>query len=262
MNCTLSTKPIATAENNCELESTTDEQEKAQLELDKHLESQSEQITGQYSTAARLQESNRARVALALADGELYALQKKQLGKRFTTWLKNNGLVRKIASMYVKLYEVYQDFSLEQIGLVDVKTLVSLTAPRYKLLLCKLKYYQQWTQTLVEDLMQQERDKQKVLKSVECDRTKKDDSGWKRMPSGGGRYYSLNLHDEPTAITIERYAKSENIRREQVVKTAMMLFEQYKKVTDNSQAWQEIFEKITPISKLDTQELAVKDRPY
>lgn len=245
MNCTLTNPAIAIAENNCELESSVDEQQKAQMELERHLKNQSEQITQQDRVAARLAESNRARVALALADGEVYALQKKQLGKRFTAWLKNNGLLRKIASMYVKLYEVYQDFSLEQIGLVDVKTLVSLAAPRYKLLLCKLKCYQQWTQVLVEDLMQQERHKQKVLKSVECDRTKKDDSGWRRMPSGGGRYYSLNLHDEACAIAIERCAKSENLRREQIVKAAMMLFEEYKKVSGSSETGQDFIRGVT-----------------
>lgn len=260
MNSTLSTRPIATAENNCELESTTDEQEKAQLELDKHLEIQSEQIIGQDSIAARLTENNRVRVALALADGEVYALQKTRLGKRFTSWLKKNGLVRKIASMYVKLYEVYQDFSLDQIGLVDIKTLVSLTAPRYKLLLGKLKYYQQWTQALVEDLMQQERHKQKVLKTVVSDRNQDDDSGWKRMPSGGGRYYSLNLHDEPTAIAIERYAKSENIRREQVVKAAIDLFEQSLKGSSSCQNLARgLWEKTTTV-KLDNEVKGVKER--
>lgn len=252
MNSTLSTTPIATAQNNCELESTTDEQELAQLELDKHLEIQSEQISQQDTVTTRLQESNRARVALALADGKLYALQKRQLGKRFTTWLKNNGLVRKIASMYVRLYQFYQYFSLEQIGLVDVKTLVSLTAPRYKLLLGKLKYYQQWTQALVENLMQQEQHKQKVLKSDQSDRTLDDDSGWRRMPSGGRRYYSLNLHDESTAIAIERYAKSENVRREQIIKAAITIFEQYKKKYTSPETWQHNGGNITASTKHDT----------
>lgn len=200
MNSTLTNAPIATAQANCILKDTVDEQAVAQLELDQHIEVQSKQITQQDSIATRLQESNRARVALALADGELYALQKTRLGKAFTGWLKNNGLVRKIASMYVRLYEVYQDFSLDQIGLVDMKTLISLASPRYKLCFSKLKFYQQWTQALVEELMQQERHKQKVLKTVVSDHNQEDDSGWKRMPSGGGRYYSLNLHDEPTAI--------------------------------------------------------------
>lgn len=245
MNCTLTNPPIAIDEANCKSDYTIDEQEKAQLELDKHLEIQSEQISQQDAVTARLQESNRARVALALADGELYTLQKRNLGKRFASWLKNNGLVRKIASMYVKLYEVYKNFSLDQIGLVDVKTLVSLTAPRYKLLLCKLRSDQHWTQAVVEELMQQERHKQKVLKSVECDRTVQDDSGWKRMPSGGGRYYSLNLHDEACVIAIERYAKSENVRREQVIKTAMMLFEEYKKVLGSPETGQDFIRGVT-----------------
>lgn len=260
MNCTLTNAPIATAENNCKLEHPVGEQEKAQLELDKYIEIQSERIAGQDTIAARLQESNRARVALALADGELYALQKTRLGKAFSNWLKNNGLVRKIASMYVRLYEVYKDFSLDQIGLLDLKTLVSLTAPRYKLLLGKLKFYQQWTQALVEDLMQQERHKQKVLKSVVSSGNQKDDSGWKRMPSGGGRYYSLNLHDEPTAIAIERYAQSENIRREQVVKAAIALFEQYKKVSGSSETWQKICGRITATVKHDNEAWVVKEQ--
>lgn len=229
MNCTLTSRAIATSQTNCELEHPLDEQQKAQLELDKHIENQSGQIAQQDPVATRLAESNRARVALALADGEVYALQKTQLGKRFSNWLKKNGLVRKIASMYVKLYEVYQDFSLDQIGLVDVKTLVSLTTPRYKVLIEKLKSIKQWTQALVEELMQQERKKQKVLKSVASSNNQKDDSGWRRMPSGGGRYYSLNLHDEATGIAIERYAKSENVRREQIVKAAIAYFDQYKK---------------------------------
>lgn len=240
MNCTLTNPPIAIAKNNCELESSIDEQQKAQLELEQHLENQSEQITQQNTVAARLAESNRARVALALADGELYSSQKSQLGKRFSSWLKNNGLVRKIASMYVKLYEVYKYFSLDQIGVVDLTTLVSLTAPRYKLLLGKLKSIKQWTQALVEDLMQQERHKQKVLKSVESVSNQEDDSGWRRMPSGGGRYYSLNLHDEPTAIAIERYAKSENVRREQIVKAAIAVFEHYLKGSSSSETRQQI----------------------
>lgn len=216
MNSNQNTQAIATGQVNCYLESRTPEP------VD--------------PLAARLRANNHQRVREDIETGKLLFL-KKQSTKRlkdFKVWLDGYGFAYQSACKYIKLYQTFASFPLEQISGVDINTLSSLCQPKYRALLLLLRSLPKWVDATLVELMQQFRSEQKA--SREQQKTQKPpqekDAGWRQVP-GGGRAFKLPLlHDEETGMRIVQIQKEKNQTVQQVIKEAIaLLFSKLKSAT-------------------------------
>lgn len=204
MNSTQNTQAIATSEFNWNLESV------AQYVVPEPVD----------PVAARLRAKNHWRVREDIGTGELL-WQKKQSFKRlkdFKDWLVQQGFAPKSACKYLKLYETFACFPIEQIEWVDINTLSTLCQPKYRSLLQKLRSLPKWVDARVQELMQLFREQQKTQKPGQ-----EKDAGWRQVP-GGGRAFKLPLlHDEETGMRIVQIQKEKNQTVQQIIKEAIAL---------------------------------------
>ena len=184
--------------------------------------------------AARLRLNNSWRVREYLSDGELYFQKKlcfKKL-KEFKNWLVQQGFTWKNACKFLKLYETFAEFPLEQIEWVDPNTLFQLMQPRYKKLLEQLRSLPKWVDLKVNELMQAFQARRKATKligerepsqNLEKPKSQQRESGWIQVP-GGGRAFKLPLlHDEETGMKIVHLMKEKNKTVGQVIKEAIAM---------------------------------------
>lgn len=149
--------------------------------------------------ASRIQERNRRRILDALADGCDYLRMKKLMrGDTFKIWLESIGKTAAEAMKYAKLYQVFADFSIEAIAQLSLSTLFALCQKRYQQLVAKLRSLPPCTEKLVQQLMAEEREQQKVEKP------KRDCSGLINLPSGGRAFQFPLLHDDETIAKMLR----------------------------------------------------------
>lgn len=204
MNSTQNTEAIATSEFNWNLESV------AQYVVPEPVD----------PVAARLRAKNHQRVKEDIETGELL-WQKKQSFKRlkdFKVWLVQQGFAPKSAYKYLKLYETFACFPIEQIEWVDIDTLCTLCQPRYRSLLQKLRSLPLWVDAKVQELMEQFRAQKKPHKPG-----LEKDAGWRQVP-GGGRAFKLPLlHDEQTGMRLVQIQKEKNQTVQQIIKEAIAL---------------------------------------
>lgn len=177
--------------------------------------------------AARLRLNNSWRVREYLSDGELYFQKKlcfKKL-KEFKNWLEEQGFTWKNACKFLKMYETFAEFPLEQIEWVDPNTLFQLMQPRYKELLEQLRSLPKWVDSKVNELMQAFRERSKATKLMveRGPKSQRRESGWIQVP-GGGRAFKLPLlHDEETGMKIMHLMEEKNKTVGQVIKEAIAM---------------------------------------
>lgn len=218
----------------------------AQTELKQNLETQ--EATLALSTAcgsapepvdpdaARISSLKLHQVRAAINIGEYYWQKKQSFPKLkdFKVWLEQQGFTWKDACRHIKLYETFAAFPLDQIGWLSLETLHSLCQPKYKELLLQLRSLPQWWDNKVQDLMQAVRKAQKPSPIPKTDtlsaatnqlsRLSFPSSGWKRMPSGGGRYYFVALHNDELGTLIQEYAEKKNWLPSKVIEEAVFSF--------------------------------------
>lgn len=110
------------------------------------------------------------------------------------------GFTWKNACKYIKLYETFGSFPLDQIGWVDLATLFGLCQPRYRQLLESLRLLSIWMDAQVQELMQQAREAIKKEKP----RLVEPGTGWRQLPGGGRGYQLPMLHVEELGVLIEK----------------------------------------------------------
>lgn len=193
------------------------------VELEQHLEQQANPFAQEPTDpiAARIRGRNRWRVREALETGEEFLQEKHKRGtKGFKEWLGLQGFALVAASKLIKLFEVFQNFSLDQIEWVTPETLESLALPRYEKLRKQLRSLSKWTDAKVQELMKQEREQNKTQK-LQSKLGK--EAGWRQVP-GGGRAFKLPLlHDEETGMRIVQLVEEKNQTVQQVIKEAIAL---------------------------------------
>lgn len=207
MNSNQNPQAIATGQDNCDLESRTPEP------VD--------------PVAARLRAINHQRVREDIETGKLLFFQKQSCKrlKDFKVWLDSYGFAYQSACKYLKLYQTFASFPLEQISGVDINTLSTLCQPKYRALLPLLRSLPKWVDVKIVELMQQfwseqkaEREQQKTQKPPQ-----EKNAGWRQVP-GGGRAFKLPLlHDEETGMRIVQIQKEKNLTVHQVIKEAIAL---------------------------------------
>lgn len=197
----------------------------SQADLDRYIETQAQNIAPEPldiptdPIAARLRLNNHHRIREAIADGEMYWQCKQNFNKLkdFKDWLEVQHFTWKTACKYLKLYEVFAEFSITQIGWVDLQTLFQLCQPRYKELLQQLRSLPVWTETKIQELMQQWRDSRKKerpnkseprgLIGEDTSPTARLVTGWRQLPGGGRGYQLPMLHIDWLGVLIERAKK-------------------------------------------------------
>ena len=114
-----------------------------QQELENYIATQANSVAPEPvdPVAARIRLNNRFRVQEAIADGEILSLKQQSFKrlKDYKDWLVAHGFTWKNAGKYIKLYQTFASFSLDQIGWVDIATLFGLCQPRYRELLESLR---------------------------------------------------------------------------------------------------------------------------
>ena len=171
--------------------------------------------------AAKLRLNNSWRIREGLNAGELY-FQKKQSFKKlkeFKKWLEEQGFTWKNACKFLKMYETFAEFSLEQIEWVDINTLFQLMQPRYKELLEQLRKLPKWIYSQVVELMQQFRE----LKKENAPKPQPEEGGWIRFPVGVRAFKLPLLYDEETGIKILQLVKLKNSSIRQIIKEAIAM---------------------------------------
>lgn len=119
------------------------------------------------------------------------------------------------ANKYAKLAQVFDGFVIEQVRRLELNTLFTLCQKTFEAVVQKLRSLSQITQTEIEQTMKEARPPRAPRQEPT--------SGWKQMPSGGGRYYNLLLHDEETGVSIENQAQAEGLTQQHIVKEAVTL---------------------------------------
>lgn len=157
---------------------------------------------------------NQGLIAQALQLGQALLVKKDSLKRNFKKYLEEKGFTAAKANKYIRLSQTFKGFPLSCLRRISLDTLHGLTSQKYQLVVEKLRDMADITQVVVEQLM-------KEVRSLKPASPKEPVTGWKQMPSGGGRYYVLNLHDEETALKIQRLAQEQAITPQQVVKEAV-----------------------------------------
>lgn len=199
----------------------------SQQELDNYIDAQAESVAPEFNPpvdpiAARLRLNNRFRINEAIADGEIYWQYKQNFKKLkdFKIWLEEQHFTWKNAAKYIKLYETFASFPLDQIAWVDLQTLFQLCQPRYKGLLQQLQSIAVWTDVRVRELMQQWCDKHKKERS----QNEEPGTGWRQLPGGGRGYQLPMLHIDWLGVLIERARKIRNQTIVQLVRDMTVFF--------------------------------------
>lgn len=227
------------------MNSTFDTQAIATAELNSHLEQQIQEIAPETDPdAARIRLIKRHQVREAINEGEYFWRKKQSFPKLkdFRTWLEQQRFTWKDACRHIKLYEVFTTFPLDQISWLSLDTLYALCQPKYKELLERMQCSGVWWDTQVQELMKQVRSCVKKIKpKVELQPA----SGWKRMPSGGGRYYVLNLHDDKLGVLIETYSQKKNWLPSKVIEEAMLSLCQLQPLASSGRLLDERLERLS-----------------
>ncbi len=204
---------------------TIDVQAIATTELHSHLESQVQEIAPEIvdPIAAQLRSMNRWQVKEDLLRGEVY-WQKRQSFKRlkdFKVWLGQQRFTWKSACKYLKLYEAFSSFPLEQIEWVDIDTLLALLQPRYRQLLEQLRSLPKWTDSKLQELMKAVREQKKVSKP---NPQAESGTGWRQLPGGGRGYQLPLLHEDWIATLFERVREINNCTAAQLIEKVTLFF--------------------------------------
>lgn len=173
--------------------------------------------------AAKIRQRNRWRIKEALEDGEDFWRQKQQMGaKKFKQWVEKEEFNHATISKYIKLYETFANFPIEQIEWVDLNTLFSLCQPRYRELLEKLRSLPKWTEAKIQELMKQVREEKKAKKPQP--QTEELGTGWRRLPGGGRALQLPLLHEDWLGALIEKVRCLKNITLTQLIKEMTLFF--------------------------------------
>lgn len=173
--------------------------------------------------AAKIRQRNRSRIEEALEDGEDFWRQKQQMGaKKFKQWVEKEEFNYTSISKFIKLYETFANFPIEQIEWVDLNTLFSLCQPRYRELLEKLRLLPKWTEAKIQELMKQCREEKKAEKPQP--QTEELGTGWKRLPGGGRALQLPLLHEDWLSALIEKVRCLKNITLTQLIKEMTLFF--------------------------------------
>jgi hypothetical protein len=167
-------------------------------------------------TAQLVRRLSQATVEQALEIGRrLLGIQKELKRKEYSAFLSVLGWASAKARKFINLATTFSDFDPSQLVGIELTTLLSLCTKRYAAVVEELREVEHITQQMVEDLIKDSRTpSQPKLEPI---------SGWKRMPSGGGRYYNVLLHSEEVGLSIEHQASSESILPQRVIAEAVAL---------------------------------------
>ncbi len=224
MHSNVLTQPIATTLSNCN-------RANSQVELEEYLERQATDVAPEPvdPVAARIRSRNEKRVKEALEEGLDYASRRQgKTLKEFKAWATEQGFVYATACKYMKLYETFKHFVLEQIGWVDINLLFKLCQPRYKELLEQMRSLPLWTNVKVEELIDRFRAAKKAQKPKPA--TEEPGTGWRQLP-GGGRGLQLPLvHEDWLSTLIERVRSLRNQTLTQLVKDMTLFFVEWGEV--------------------------------
>lgn len=195
-----------------------------QQELENYIASQANSVAPEPADpiAARMRLNNRFRVQEAIADGEIF-WQKQQSFKRlkdYKDWLVTQGFTWKNVCKYIKLYQTFASFPLDQIGWVDLATLFGLCQPRYRQLLEELRRFSKWPDAHVQELMQQSREAMKKEKP----RLVEPGTGWRQLPGGGRGYQLPMLHIDWLGVLIEKALNITNQTLSQLIQDVVVFF--------------------------------------
>lgn len=159
-----------------------------------------------------------------LAVGRQLGQAKRTLGKgkhriEYDMILLGIRLTKLRANKLISLSEIFGGFDPKALQSLSEATLFKLCAPRYREVVDKMCGRADLTESLIKEWMLEVAPKPKPKPSSD------PTSGWKRMPSGGGRYYQM-AHDEETGRDLDQMAKKENLLPQQVNKKAIAEYKQ------------------------------------
>ncbi len=171
--------------------------------------------------AAQLRSMNRWQVKEDLLRGEIYWQQRQSFKrlKGFKAWLEQQGFAWKSACKYLKLYETFSNFPLEQIEWVDTDTLLTLLQPRYRELLEQLRSLPKWTDSKVQELMKSVREKVSKPKPLA-----EPGTGWRQLPGGGRGYQLPLLHENWIGTLFEQVREIKNCTAAQLIEKVTLFF--------------------------------------
>lgn len=140
-------------------------------------------------------------------------LSRKEFGtfvKELLQWVGDE------ARKYLDIARAFEGFDLSRLIDLEPFTILKLRAKRYAPVVALLQEQPVITSKLVQDLIKEllPKSKKKIVRPI---------SGWKRCPSGGGRYYQVHLHDEQTGLMIEQQAQELGILPQKVIAQAIAL---------------------------------------
>lgn len=160
----------------------------------------------------------------AFAMGMQLTQYKRILGKgkhkiEYDTIVRRVGLTKPLANKYIKLVEIFGDFSTKLLKFIKLQTLFELCKAKYADVVERMRNRTDLDDLLVRQWIKETKPAPKL-------KPKQDPvSGWQRMPSGGGRFYQV-VHDEETGVAIDKIAKQENLLPQQITKKAIAEYKQ------------------------------------
>lgn len=216
---------------------TQDIQANASKELNSYLQAQAKvRATEPVSPiAARLRANNQWRVRESIVDGEAYWQEKQSFKKLkdFKNWLTAQGFSWAIACKFIKLYETFAGFAIEQIGWVHPSILFTLTQPKYRPLLEQLRSLPTWTDCAVHDAIKtfnSAHQREKLKSQTDREQPQEPGTGWRQVPGGGRAYQLPLLHEDWLGTLIERIRQIRNQTLAQIITEMALLFVNQNKV--------------------------------
>lgn len=185
-----------------------DEAAVAQAELEQYLDQQSQDVEDEFDLLQQ------AIIERELQFGQFLLAKKNALKREYKQYLEQKGFSVAKANKHVRLWQTFADFPVRCLYKISLDTLHSLTQPRYKDLVERLRHLGQATQVVVEQML-------KEMRLSKPPAVKEPISGWKQDASGGGRHYLVQLYDEATGVAIEKVAKRQGVLPQKVVVDAI-----------------------------------------
>lgn len=231
-----------------------------QIQLNQHLDQQADQVApegpqkirnGMWSVVKEAAEDflnmSKSLVEQAFQMGQSLLRMKTDLKRdEYKVFLTQIGWTSTKASKYIKLAVTFEGFAIAHLQRIELTTLFTLCRSTYSTLVEQLRNMGEVAQGELDELMKAARPAKKPPASEPM-------SGWKRMPSGGGRYYNLILHNEEAGVSIEQQAAARQVLPQQIIIEAITLYAQHEASKANqvlfeidsqklkqSQSWEEI----------------------
>lgn len=151
--------------------------------------------------------------------GEVALRMKNDLRRNeYQMFLLNIGWTTKKVNKYARIVKVFEGFEPLTLAKIELTTLFTLCGKAYSGVVEQMRQMSDISQSVVEKLIKESR-KKGHFKTLN-----EPISGWKQNPSGGGRHYSVILHDEETGVRIENLAEQEKVLPQRIIADAIAVY--------------------------------------